>query len=190
MMNAATSPKPSCTRRVRQAGQMSIEMAITIAIAAVVLAGIIYYVTKGRHNAQINSESSNATTIIAGAQKLYGQDPSAFANITAAALIQNGVVPPSEVQGNALLSSFGTPITVGPATCYQANDCMALTYQVDPSLCSDFATSVASNLTKLSVGGTVVKDSTAGQALTAAALGTACSSTAGAKVPMILTASR
>lgn len=174
----------------KQAGQMSIEQAITVAIIALILGGIIYYVNKSRHESQINSEAANATTIIAGAQKLYGQDPTAFAAITASALINNGVVPPSEVQGNTISSSFGTPVTVAPATCYQANDCLALTYQVDPAQCSDFATSVAGNLAKLSVGGVVVKDSTAGTALAAAALGTACSGTAGAKVPMILTASR
>lgn len=182
--SSATSP------RRKQRGQMSVEQAISIAIAALILAGIIYYVTKGRHNVQVNSESSNVTSIIAGAQKLYGQDPSSYANVTAAALISNGVVPPSEVNGNAISSSFGTPVTVAPATCYQANDCLALTYQVDPGLCSDFVTSVAGNLTKVSVGGTVVKDATAGTNLAAAALGTACSGTNGAKVPVILTASR
>ncbi|MGH8159363.1 MAG: type 4 pilus major pilin [Rhodanobacter sp.] len=174
----------------KQLGQMSVEQAIAIAIAALVLAGIIYYVTVGRHNVQVNSESANLTSIVAGTQKLYGQDPTSYANVTAAALINNGVVPTSEVNGTAIESSFGTPITVAPATCYQANDCVAFTYQVDPNLCSDFVTAVSGNLAKVSVGGTVVKDSTAGTAMAAAALGTACSSTNGAKVPTIFTASR
>lgn len=165
-------------------------MALAIAIGAIILAGVIYYVTRGRHNAQINAEASNLTTIIGGAQKLYGSDPTAFANVTASALINNGVIPSGEVNGTTITSSFGTPITVAPATLYNTNDGIALTYGVSPSLCSDFVTSVAGNLAKVTVAGTPVLDATAGTVLSEAALGTACSGTAGANVPLVLTAGR
>lgn len=174
----------------KQLGQFSIELALTIAIGAIVLAGIIYYVTKGRHNEEVNTEASNLTTMIGGAQKLYGSDPTAFASVTAAALINNGVVPSSEVNGTAITSSFGTPITVAPATLYTANDAISFTYGVPPGLCSDFVTSSAGNLAKITVGGTTVLDSTASKPLNEAALGTACSGSAGANVAVVATATR
>jgi hypothetical protein len=155
-----------------------------------VLAGIIYFATSGRTNTEVNGESETLTSVVGQTQKLYNGDPNGFANVTAAALINNGVIPATEVVSGAIVSSFGTPITVAPATLYNANDSVAFTYSVSPSVCSPFVAAVASDFAQISVGGTLVKNTVAALSLTESTLGTQCSGSAGATVKVILTATR
>lgn len=176
--------------RKQQKGQMSIELAIVVAIVVLILAGIIYYTTQGRKGTKLNSEASAMTAIVGATQKLYNADPNGYANVAAQDLINNGVIPASMVVAGAITSGFGTPITVAPATLYNAGDGVAFSEAVSPDDCSAYVQAVASDFAKITVAGTAVKDSTANQALTAATLGTQCSGTNGANVPLVLTASR
>lgn len=172
-------------------GQALIEYVIFIGLAALALAGIIYWATKGRQGASVDKEVSTVTTIVGGTQKLYNQDPNGYANVTAAALISNGIIRPDQVVSGAIVSGFGTPVTVAPSTCYSANDCVDFTYLVPPEKCSDFVQGIATDFAKISVAGTSVKDTTSGQpTVNAATLGTQCSGTSGANVPVVMTATR
>jgi hypothetical protein len=180
----------SIRSRKSQKGQSLIEYVIYIGLAALVLVGIIYFATTGRKNSAIQSESSTLTSVVGATQKLYNADPTAFANVTAAALINNGVIPPADViGGTSIVSGFGTPITVAPDTLYQANDSVSFTYGVPQDSCSAFVLAVNSDFAKISVGGTIVKNTTSNLALSAAALGTACQAGAG-NIPVIFTATR
>ena len=172
-------------------GQISIEYVIVIALVALALVGIIIYATRGRHEQNVNAEASNLTSMVGAVQKQYNTEPNGFANVTATALIQNDDVPSQLVQGTNIVSGFGTPITVAPATTYAANDSVAFTYQVPPNECSNFVQAVASDFVTISVGGTDVKNVPGGvQAVSNTTLGTQCSSTNGAQVPVIFTATR
>lgn len=180
---------PLSARR-RSHGQAILEYLGYIALAALALGGIVYFITKGRQNTVVQNESSSFSDWVTGTQKLYSSDPSGFTNVTAAALINNGIVDSKKVVNGAITSGFGTPVTVAPANLYGTNDGVAFTYGVPPENCSAFAQSVAPSLAKMTVAGTVVMDVTAGTALNAATLGTQCKSTGGSNVPMVLTASR
>lgn len=174
----------------KQKGQNLIGIAIGVAIIGLALVGIMVYAARARHGTQVNSEVNFLTTTLGGAQKLYNQDPNGFANVTATALIQNGVIPSANVNGTAIESGFGTPVTVAPDTLYQANDSIDISENVPPSACSDLVQDVASNFAKIVVAGTTVKDTTAGTALSAATLGTSCSGTGGGQVAITFTGTR
>lgn len=180
----------SLSARRRSAGQAILEYLGYIALAALALAGIVYFTTKGRHGTVVQNEASSFSDMVSGTQKLYSSDPNGYTNVTAQALIDNSIVDAKKVVNGSITSGFGTPITVAPANLYGTNDGVAFTYGVPPVDCSSFAQSVAPSLVKMTVAGTVVMDSTAGTTLNAATLGTQCKSTSGANVPMVLTASR
>lgn len=172
-------------------GQISIEYVIVIALVALALVGIIIYATRGRHEQNVNAEASNLTAMVGAVQKQYNTDPNGFANVTAAAMIENGDVPSQLVQGQNLVSGFGTPITVAPAQTYAANDSVSFTYDVPPNECSSFVQAVASSFASISVAGTDVKNIPGGlSSVSNTTLGTQCSSTKGAPVAVIFTATR
>lgn len=174
----------------RTLGQISIEYVVVIALVALGLAGIIYYFTKGRHETSVNSVASAVTTMAGAAQKQYNGDPNGFANVTAQALINNGDVPSPMVQGANIVTGFGTPVTVAPATTYNANDSVSFSFAVPPSDCSNFVQAVASNFNSITVGGTAVKNAATGlTSVSNTTLGTQCTSTNGGQVPLVLTAS-
>ncbi|THD11329.1 type 4 pilus major pilin [Metallibacterium scheffleri] len=178
-------------QKKRALGQISIEYVIVIALVALALVGIIIYATRGRHEQNVNAEASNLTTMVGAVQKQYNTDPNGFANVTAPTIIDNGDVPSQLVQGTTIVSGFGSPITVAPATTYAADDSVSFTYDVPPDECSNFVQAVASDFVTISVGGTDVKNVAGGvPTVSNATLGTQCSSTAGAQVPIIFTATR
>jgi hypothetical protein len=174
----------------RSRGQAIIEYLAYIALAMLVLAGLALWITRGRHNTVVQNESNAFNAMLQGTQKLYSSDPNGFANVTAQALIDNGVVDPKMVIGGQITSGFGSPVGVAPANLYGTGDGVAFTYLVPADECSEFATSTVQGLAKLVVGGTTVVDSTVGTALAPATLGTACKSSGGGNVSMVLTASR
>lgn len=174
----------------KQTGQSLIEYVIYVGLAALVLGGIIYYAVSGRTNTAVNKEASSITAWVGATQKLYNSDSSGYTNVTAQALIDNGVIPKSQVLNNAIMSGFGTPITVAPADLYGTGDGVAFDIGVPPDACSSFVQAVSANLARISVGGTVIKDTTINTPLTAAQLGTQCSGSSGANVAVILTATR
>ena len=178
-------------RKKQAQGQISIEYVIVIALVALALAGIIYYFTKGRNESLVNSESSALTSMIGAAQKLYNGNANGYNGITAAILIQNGAVPDSEVNGTSIVSGFGTPVTVAAATLYNTDDAVEFSYNVPPANCSAFVQSMQSNAAKIEVAGTAVKDVTAGTtSVDPTTLGTDCSGTGGAQVPINFYATR
>jgi len=173
--------KPHQSRR-RQRGQAAIEYAIYIAIAAIVLAGIIYFINQARHRAQMNTEISNVTSIVQSTQKLYRGSPNGYSGVDATVLINNGVIPDTMVSGgNSILSAFGTPVTVSPTSVYGTNDGIQFNYQVSPSQCSDFIQGVAPLFAKITVG-SAVKDVTTGTMLDPAQLGSQCQASSSNKV--------
>lgn len=172
----------------RSLGQISIEYVVVIALVALGLGGIIYYFTKGRHETSVNSVASAVNVMAGAALKQYNGDQNGFANVTAAALINNGDVPTPMVQGANIVTGFGTPVTVAPATTYNANDSVAFSFSVPPSDCSNFVQAVASNFNSITVAGTTVKNVATGlTSVSNTTLGTQCVSTNGAQVPLVLT---
>jgi Tfp pilus assembly protein PilW len=183
-------PFPRYASRRTQRGQSLIEYVIYIGLAALAIAGFVYFAFVGNSNTAVNSESDNLTFIVSSARKLYYNSSTGYSGVSASVLINNGVIPDTEVTGTTITSSFGTPITVAAGTLYNANDALALTYLVPPGNCSAFVSSVQSQFDRIQVAGSTEKDTTVGTAFQQSNLGTACASSAGASVTVIFTASR
>src|SRR5690606_3116014 len=92
------------------------------------------------------------------------QRQGSFAGLSTTALIQLGIAPDAMVDGTSLRSGHSTPIVVASANVNgQANDGFTFTYNNWPSkFCSDLVMSAAESFSRVSIGGTVVKNVTTG----------------------------
>lgn len=188
-MSSFTHRNPNGPRKQR--GQSLTEWVIYVALAAIVLAAIFVYFNRSRHEQQANSAASNLIAMDVAVVKQWGQDPNGFANVTAAAIVNNGDAPSAMIQGGNLVSDFGTPITVAPATTYNANDSIAYSTLVPVADCSNLVQAVAKSFTTITVAGTAVKNVAGGvPTISNTTLGTQCASTNGAQVPVVFTATR
>lgn len=167
-------------------GQMtSIELAIVVAIIAIIVAGIVYFVAQARSEHKVTNAVSNLSFITQKAQGLYGQSATGFGGGTFPSdLISNGVIPQSLVNGANVVSPFGGAVTFTAANLYGTDDGLDINYAAVPtgSECSTFVQNGSRFATKAEVGGTTVMDKTAGTALSPTALGTACDSATGNSV--------
>lgn len=178
-------------KATKERGQAQIIAAVlALIIFALLLVLAIRHFGDAKNSVSGNGATTDVIEMIGNAQKLYHGNASGYTGVTATTLIQNGAVPSDLVNGTNISSPFGTPITVTSATLYTAGDAIAFTIPVPPAACSEFATGIAGSVAKLTVAGSTVIDSTAGTTLNPASLGTACSGTAGASVPFVLTATR
>lgn len=165
----------------RQRGQLSVEFVGVIALVALVLAGIAYYLYQGRMQTKTNTAISALSTAVGGAQRLYNSDPDGYTGVTNTVLIDNKIIPDSMVQGTgSIISNLGGAVTVTPAGTNDSRISFAYA-AVDDTACSDFILGVEQWFYTIQVGATTVKDTdpSAGTPviLDAAALGTACNTT-------------
>lgn len=163
----------------RQLGQLSVEFVGVIALVALVLAGIAYYLFVGRIQTKTNTAISALSTSVGGAQRLYNNDPDGYTGVTNQVLIDNKVIPDAMVQGaGTIVSSLGGAVTVTPAGTNDSRIQFAYA-AVDDDACSDFVMGVEQWFYTISVNGATVKDVDPTQAtpvpLDAATLGTQCS---------------
>ncbi|MGH8156528.1 MAG: type 4 pilus major pilin [Rhodanobacter sp.] len=179
-----------CTKAKKQRGQAAIIAAVlALIIFAILLVLVVTHFSDAKNSAGGASSTSDVVQMIGKAQKTYHSVSTGYTGVTVATLIGNGDVPSDMINGAAITSPYGTPITVAVATIYTAGDGIAYTVQVPPASCSDFATSMAGSVAKMTVAGTTIIDTTAGTALSPATLSTACTGT-GAQIPVVLTATR
>lgn len=176
--------------RSRSRGQMSIEFAIVIALASLVLGGIIYYVFVGRNGTKVNDAVASLTTMVSNAETLYSRNSAGFNGVSDDVLINNGAVPKTMQQGTTISNQFGGAVTVASTNLYGTDDGLSITYAaVPPDSCSDFVQRIQSSFKQITVGSTSVKDVTTGaNALDIPTLGTACNT--GGNVDLTLVAGR
>ena len=170
-------------RSQNKKGFSLIELLLVLGIIAAlaITAFMIYPKVSSSNNAQ--TESSNINTIKASVGSLYSSSPD-YNGLTTAVGISSKVFPDTMVNtaGTAALNTFKGAVTLATSTdspSGAADSAFTITYNSVPSAeCVKIVSAVASNFYKVTVGGTVVKTTTAGSAGTAAVnvatLTTAC----------------
>lgn len=99
-----------------------------------------------------------------------------YAGVTAAIVIDNGLVPASMVNGTSIQHTYGGAVTVTPIALFGiSNNGIRYTFNSFPGSeqCSSFVRGIEKNVEVFVVGSTTVK--TSGGTLNMSTLGTACS---------------
>lgn len=171
----------------RQGGFSLIELAIVIAIVAILLFLVYSRLSKVQNARIANDEASNFTQMMTDVRTRFSTQGT-FAGVTPKVLIDNGIVPQAMIKGATISTSWNTTVGVAPATFVAADDAVAMTYTVPREQCSDFVTASSPSAAKITVGATVVKNvpATPQVDLTIAALGTACDASTGGTVAIEL----
>ena len=166
----------------KQKGFTLVEVAIVVAIGALLLIGISQAprIIAGNKS---NAEIAEIPQIVTGVQKIYANQAT-YAGATLTQVIALNGLPPERVSAGAGVNRWGGAITMAVATVTTANDAIALTSVNVPSLeCTDIIPSVANRFARVQVNGVDVKS--IGAALSLVALGTQCATAA--QVPIIYT---
>jgi hypothetical protein len=175
-------------------GQSGIAV-LDLIIYTVLAAGLLYAVFSAAKVASAKTsnadEAQQFLLMSADVAIAYGKSQGNFAGVTVAQILAHNLAPQKMINGTALqTSAWNTPVTVTPASLTGATaDALAWNYQVPRTECSEFVSTVASAMAKVTVGGTVVKDiPNAVQNVNMTSLGTACNATAGTgNVALVLT---
>lgn len=180
----------------RQRGQNIIGVLFGLAIIAVFIFFVVEHFLQAKNSSSSTSASTDMIAIIGKTQQTFSGVAAGYASVTGpTVLINDGDVPAADIQGgnNIVLSGFGTtPITVAPVGIYGgSNNGLAFTVSVPQEQCAEFSRSVAASAVTLTVGGTTVKDTTAGTSFDPAALSTGCGAAgSGGEITDVITISQ
>ena len=170
----------------KSGGFTLIEFGIVVALIAIAVVGIYSFYQARKNSSGVSETAQELVMIGARAQKLYSDQPS-FTGVTAAVLINNGIVPANMVSGTTIRTKWNTTVAVGAGTLNTAGDALSLTVPVQPKSCSDFVQEAAAGSAKVTVGGQVVKDIVSGvDNLVIGTLGTACSGNGNVNVALLI----
>jgi prepilin-type N-terminal cleavage/methylation domain-containing protein len=175
----------------KQAGLTLIEILIVLVIAAGLLFGIFYLVSQANERSIIRDEVQSYNTIANDARTSFRKQND-YTGVSAAVLIQLGIVPPTMINGTAIRSGWNTAVVVAPINLNgTANDGMQFTYTVPRTACPTFIDGVANSAARITIDTTVVKDVPANlTTINVADVATACDAPAGGNVPVLLAVGR
>lgn len=177
--------------RRRQGGFTLIELAIVIALAALIMFIVFARLTKTQNSRISSDEASQLTQIMTDARTKFASQGD-FTGVTSKVLIDNGLIPSRMVSGSTVVTGWGTTVVAAPINLNgTANDALQLTYPVPKANCPDFVTSAAGSVAKVTVGTTVVKNvPTGANTIDMTALGTACDASGTGNVNVLLAQGR
>jgi type II secretory pathway pseudopilin PulG len=168
-----------------------IEILLVVGFIALLSIGIFMTYNKVQSGNVANTEARNIATIQAGIKNIYAGSVD-YSTITVTALLQAYVVPdsmrsPAGAAATQIMNTFGGTVTVAP-TAFNGgtNNAFDITYNnVSLDVCSKLASVAGQNFNKVLVGGTAVKDTSAGlMNIDPAATATACAAGAATGVAM------
>ena len=190
-MNRRSFNPSSLSAKRNQGGFSLIEMAIALAIAAAVLFGIFYIVSVVQNKRITNAEAQSFNMMVSDVRTKFGSQGS-FTGITPQAMVQLGVVPRNMVSGATIVSGFNTIVAVAAINLNgTAADAVEFTYTVPRGNCADFATASEGAASRVTVGGTAVKNVTAGiNAIQIGTLATSCDAQSGGNVAIAMAQGR
>lgn len=178
LVNRCTS-YPNRLRNARsnkQKGWLSIELGLTLLVAAVVIAGIVIFYRDSQQKNSINNNVSEILFAASNANSKYGTT-GRYGDVTTEIAVRSGVIP-SQLRTpgtDEAANRFGGTITVTPATVTSTNDVLEIAWPNIPSnQCSGIVIGVQAEFRVITVGGDVVKAD--GEALDLGALEDACDS--------------
>lgn len=161
-------------KKQNQKGFTMVEIAIVVAIAALLLIGVTAAPRIIASN-KANAEASELPQIVTGIQKVYANYPN-YAGATLAQVIGMKALPDERVTTATTANNrWSGAITMATAATYNPNDSIKLSYASVPTReCNDVLQSVESRFIRIAVAGVDVKP--AGGTLNLTTLGTQCGS--------------
>lgn len=153
MLPAMTSPV-AAFRRARQRGLTLIEAAMVLALATIVVAGVLLFFQSASTSNSTNAAASQLAAVQNAVRSLYAGQ-SSYAGLDATTLIQSRSLPGNMVNGSTITSAFKAGVTVAPVAS-AGNAQFAVTFDGVPTeACSKMATlELGSSLVSVSVNGT------------------------------------
>jgi len=174
--------EPAGPARRRQRGNMMIGTMLAMVIGSIMALVVYDQYTDSQRKTRLEAATSEISTMIAEAQKVYGA-ANQYGSVTTAIAVQGGVVPTRlRIAGtNTAQNKYNGAVTMTPATITSANDSLTLGYaNVRREDCQDVVMSVEKLNRGVSVAGTAVKPNDG--TLNLASLATACDTTANVAV--------
>jgi len=180
LVTAATASRgrSKSSSRGDQRGVSVMSVLLGLVIAAGVTAVVYDQFSDSQRKARIEAATSEISTIIAEAQKVYGAT-NTYGSVTTAVAVQSGVIPARlRVAGtNTAQNKYNGAITVAPATITTANDSLVLTYSNVPQAdCMDVAMQADRLIRRLVIGANTPKAADA--AINVGTLATSCDAAA------------
>ena len=161
-MNISTRIQPRFANRKNQKGVTLIELAIALAIIGALVFAVFYMVGVVQ-NKRITSTESQYLNMMSADLRTKFSGQASFTGLNAANLIRLNIAPRPMVTGTTLRSGFSTAVTVGPANVNGvADDGFEFTYLVPSDNCSDFVMATEGAFSRVTVAGTVVKNTASG----------------------------
>ncbi|UDM18822.1 type 4 pilus major pilin [Vogesella sp. XCS3] len=162
----------------KQAGFDLVQISVAVAIIAFIMAIAFLAVPTVMTNIKVNAETGDIQQSVSNAARVSGSGAD-LTGLNAAAAINLKLPPPDRISGTNIMNRFGGTVTWGLSNLYGTNDGIAVTSSgYNSDACAKLVPNVQAMFAKITIGTTVVKDITAGTALTATALGTACNAAA------------
>lgn len=126
---AVHSARPGRLRHALQRGISMLELSLVLIVVAIVLAGVYFGFSQNQRRVEVSENISVVSEIISTMQARFGKT-NQYANVTTAVAVQTRAFPENLRIGvtNTAQNSYGGLITVAPATCVSANDCVTLTW--------------------------------------------------------------
>lgn len=177
-----SSGRNGSRRASRQRGASIISVLLGLVITAAVVAVIYNQYTDSQRKARVEAAQAEIASMIAAAQKLYG-NVNQYGAVTTAIAVQSGVIPARLRVGTTSTAQnlYNGPITFAPATITTASDSLTLGYgAVRKEDCQDLVLGSAGLVRSATVGTTSVKP--ADQPVVLATLGTACDAAASSAI--------
>lgn len=137
----------------RQKGWGLIETLLTLGAITALSAGIYMVLKPTSATAQVQREQTNLRDLSSGIDKSWGLLGS-FEDVSASRVLNENIAPGRMRSGNALVTGWGTTVSVAAESIQKPNDAFVVTYPSTPSeVCSQLASAVASDVYDLRVGG-------------------------------------
>lgn len=150
---------PSHHRRSGQSGVTLIELTVTLAVFAALIALAVPIGNVLLGNTEVQGQKTRLTTIQRNVQDLFS-GRSNYANLDTSAAIDASVFPKDMVSGSSVVHAWGADVTVEAAndTNGNADRAFEVTWeQVPEDACTDMAT--GSSAVEVSINGSAVSDS-------------------------------
>jgi Tfp pilus assembly protein PilE len=177
MNTRVTTSSIKCTTATQghQGGNALLFLMLGLVVTAVMtIVGFNMY-SDSQRKVRIEAASSEITTMISSAQKLYG-NANQYGAVTTAIAIRSGVIPPRMRLDPTSLQAqnrYYGAVTMAPATITTANDSLTLTYgAANKDDCQDLVMNIDPMVRRIAVAGTEVKAADA--TVNIATMSTAC----------------
>ncbi|MCD4485202.1 hypothetical protein LQR31_12010 [Chromobacterium vaccinii] len=158
----------------RQAGIDLIQLSVAVGIIAFILAVGFLVVPTVMTNIKVNSETSDIQQSVSNALRVFGSGADS-SGLTTDVAVSLKLSPPDRISGKTILNRFGGTVDWSHGSVFGNEDGLTITSKgYSAEACAKLVPNVQALFARIKIGGTTVKDTANGTALSVSSLGTAC----------------